>query len=209
MSLAVGFDLTSCSCKQCRHVTEFRDRCECCVFLLHGKRSAPVGNSVPNHNDSPAEISLIRPKRKHSSYILDVINPFGAQRDVSQPKNEKVSFDTLNLPRHLNALMIMENRRRALDTSNIDDDANNDLGGEDRYRYSFGYRLKAMEPLYFQYKPMAKNQIQSVDELNIKPLDRFSSSYDFVNGDDYTDDYFDTKDVVDVVQPRSDSNGPY
>ena len=134
------------------------------------------------------------------------------QRKSSEPKkhstNQRMSFDTVNIPRHLNAFMIMKNRRNALDYSDTNDDVADDFERQNRHRNPFGYRLKAMEPFYFQYKPMAENQFQGGDKSVIRPLTDFSSDYDFENGDEYND-FFDTDDVVDAVQGPGDSVGQY
>lgn len=204
VSLAVGFDLDSCNCKQCRHVSVVRDRCECCVFLLHGKRSASTRNTTPNHKASPSEI---RSKRKYSSFILDVVNPFGVQRKSSEPKtpssNRWMSFDTVNIPHHLKAFMMMENRHRALDNPDIDDNVISDFERKNRFKDLFGYKLKAIEPFYFQYKPAAENQIQAGDDPAIRPLNGFSYDYDFENGDDFND-FFEPDNVEDIAEIPGD-----
>ena len=73
--VCLNIDLDSCRCQQCSHISNVKHQCECCVFLLHGKRSVP-GTSNKMGRKTRTEGPDTRDKRQQSSYILDVIDPF-------------------------------------------------------------------------------------------------------------------------------------
>ena len=66
--------MPECHCEQCRLFSNFKQRCDCCVYLLHGKRSETNSNQG-------WEVKIRSPKveneRKNLYSILSVIDRLG------------------------------------------------------------------------------------------------------------------------------------
>ena len=75
MVICLNIELDSCRCQQCSHITNVKHQCECCVFLLHGKRSVPeTSHRKDRHSAKTQPRSSAR--RRQAPYILDILEPF-------------------------------------------------------------------------------------------------------------------------------------
>lgn len=140
ISAGMSFSMATetCDCQPCRHVSDLIDRCKCCVYHLHGKRSGTDTNyQAPR---TRRLYSDTRNNRQYASYILKVLEPLDSERRNLSP-----------IP-----LQPLDTGEKFMEHTDIQEGSPDILDIQRNYLYQIGNEHNYVDSFYNQLEPIVK-----------------------------------------------------